>query len=198
MPRVAHGSSTCPEAVAFVVVATEQLDHHGAGDIQSLGHGGVHGRVVVHLFASQPLQDSADTFCWQQEERQQRQGKQGQSPLEDEHGHQRGGQHDDVRDDLAQGAGQRPLGPDDVIVHAADQGTGLGAGEEADGHALDMVEQLHSQIEDQVLADTRAEEAFDERDESTGQGQPHHDQCERVDLAAVARRYGIVDNPTNQ
>ena len=37
---------------------------------------------------------------------------------------------------------------------------GLGAGEERDGHALHVVEQLHAQVEDDALTDLRREPAL--------------------------------------
>ena len=58
-------------------------------------------------------------------------------------------------DDRAERAGERPLGADDVVVQAADQGAGLRAGEEGDRHALHVVEQPDAQVEDEALADPR-------------------------------------------
>ena len=52
-----------------------------------------------------------------------------------------GDERDDVGDDRAERAGERPLGADDVVVQPADEGAGLGAGEERDRHALHVVEQ---------------------------------------------------------
>ena len=58
-----------------------------------------------------------------------------------------------VGHDAAERAGERLLRADDVVVHAADERAGLGAGEEAEGHALHVVVQGRAQVEDQALAD---------------------------------------------
>jgi len=52
-----------------------------------------------------------------------------------------GEQNDHVGDHRAQSGGQCPLGPDDIAIQAIGERAGLGAGEERDRHALDVIEQ---------------------------------------------------------
>ena len=88
------------------------------------------------------------------------------------------------------------LRADHVGVHAAEQRTGLGAGEEGERQLLNVAEHAHPQVEDQSLADARAEPA---RHGSQGR----FAECERdgeteqdVDLTEVAVGDGHVDQAT--
>ena len=153
---------------------------------------------MAHLLTGESLENAPDSLGWQQEERQQRQRKQRQSPLKNEHRDQGRDKDDEVRDDLAERAGQRPLGADHVVVHTANERAGLGAGEEADRHALHMVEELHSQIEDQAFADTSREPALEQRDDAACDRQRNHDQRERIHEPSVTVRDCVVDDATHE
>ena len=64
-------------------------------------------------------------------------------------------------DDRAERAGERPLRADHVVVQAADERAGLGAGEERDRAALHVVEELGAQVVDEPLADPRRPAALE-------------------------------------
>ncbi len=64
-----------------------------------------------------------------------------------------------LADRAGQRARERPLRTDHVVVEPGDQGAGLGAGEERDRLALDVVEDPGAQVEDQALADPRRQPA---------------------------------------
>ena len=111
----------------------EQLDQQRAGDVEPLGHRGVHRRVEPVGLPGDLLQPPADPAGRQDEHRQQDQRQQRDLPGQREH--HAGGEHqpDHVGDDAGQRRGERPLGADDVVVEPADQRAGLGAGEERTG-----------------------------------------------------------------
>ena len=50
------------EVVGLVVVTAEQLHQQRAGDVEALGHRGVHLAVEVHALAGDRLQLSADAL----------------------------------------------------------------------------------------------------------------------------------------
>ena len=54
----------------LVAVAAVELDEHGAGDVEALGHLRVHLGVEVHALAGDRLQDPPDPLGRQDEQRQ--------------------------------------------------------------------------------------------------------------------------------
>ena len=76
-------------------------------------------------------------------------------------------EHDDhgdqVADHVGEQVGEGLLGADDVVVEAADQRAGLGAGEEGQRHALDVPEHLGAHVVDQALADVGRDAPLGER-----------------------------------
>ena len=78
---------------------------------------------------------------------------------------QRGDDADDIADDVREGRGEGLLRALDVTVQAGHERAGLGAGEEADRHPLDVVEHLGAQIVDQAFADTGRVPALGEADD---------------------------------
>ena len=95
----------------------------------------------------------ADPAGRDHEHGQQHQRQQRDLPRQADHHGQREHEGDDVGDDARQRRGERPLGADDVVVEPADQGAGVGAGEERDRHALHVLEHPAAQVEDQALAE---------------------------------------------
>jgi hypothetical protein len=85
----------------------------------------------------------------------------------------------------AERAGDSVLGPDDVVVESAAQRTGLGAGEERHGHALDLGEQRNAQVVDQPFSDARRTPALHDRQPSVGQCGDHYQRGEPGDLRSV-------------
>ena len=113
------------------------------------------------------------------------------SPSHDDQGPDQG---DDVGHHRAERAGEGPLGSDHVVVEPANEGAGLGAGEEGQRHALHVVEQPQPQVEDQALADAGAEPALHQRQQrlARGRGDQHDEQ--QVQVAAVALCDGRVED----
>jgi hypothetical protein len=119
--------------------------------------------------------------CRDDEHRQQHQRQQRHLPGDAEHHHEGQGEQDEVAGHARQRVAERALRPDDVVVEAADQGAGAGAGEEGDGHALDVVEDRGAQRPDEPLAERRRQPAGDQperglrdRDERDEDGEHRH------------------------
>ena len=83
---------------------------------------------------------------------------------DDDDGHQ-------VADHVGEKVGEGLLGADDVVVQPAHQGTGLGAGEERQGHALDVAEHLGAPVVDQALADVGGDPPLGQGQGAVGEGQ---------------------------
>jgi hypothetical protein len=150
----------------------EQLDQQRAGDVEPLGHGRVHLRVQVVRLAGDLGQLLAHPARRHDEQRQHDQRQHGDLPGQAEH--HRGGEHqlDDVADHPGQGGGERALGAGDVVVEPADQGAGLGTGEELQRHPLHVVIHPGAQVEDDALADARGIPPLGQREERVDHGQP--------------------------
>ena len=74
--------------------------------------------------------------------------------------------------DVGQEIGEGLLRAEHVVVQPADQGAGLGAGEEGQRHALDVAEHLRPHVEDQALADDGGDPALGEGEPGVEEGQP--------------------------
>ena len=141
------------ELAGFLVGAAEELDQGGAGRGEPLGHLGAHGGVVLGSLAPQVGQLGTHPAGRDEEDRQQDHGQHGHQPGLAQHHHEGERQGHHVADHAGQRAGEGGLRADDVVVQPADQGAGAGAGEEGDGHFLDVVEHLGAQVHDHALAD---------------------------------------------
>ncbi len=113
---VTHATGPTLERLALTGTRPEQLHQACSRHVETLGHLGVHRRVVAHLLTRDPLQSQPDPARrhdeqWQHHERQQR-----EAPLEREHRCQRGGEHDHVAHDAAERAGHGGLRADHVVV----------------------------------------------------------------------------------
>ena len=137
----------------------EQRHQQGARHVEPLGRGRVHRGVEAVALPGQRLQLAAEPPGRQHEDRQQDQREQRDLPGQAEHHHRGQHQADDVGDDAGQGRGEGLLRADHVVVQPADQGAGLGAGEERQRHPLHVLEDLGAHVEDQALADPRREPA---------------------------------------
>ena len=85
------------------------------------------------------------------------------------------------------------LRPDDIVVDAGHQLTGLALGEEAERLSLEVIEDGAAQIEDDALADLGADVPLEHADEPVEQGHEHHAGGQQVQLAEVAVRQRIID-----
>ena len=90
------------------------------------------------------------------------------------------------------------LGVEHVAGEPGHQRSGLGAGEEGHRHALDVVVQLRSEIEDDALPDHRAEPPAHERQGGGGQGQTNHGRRQHVDHVQVVALDALVDQAFHQ
>jgi len=141
---VANPTGAFAEIGRLGLVPAEELHEEGTGHVEALGHRVVHRRVDVHALPGDVLESGPDASGGEHEDGQDHDGEQGEAPLEQQHRDQRAAEGDDVADDGAERAGEGPLGADHVVVESADEGAGLGAGEERERHALDMVEEPHA------------------------------------------------------
>jgi hypothetical protein len=153
---VAHLARADLEVLPLLLGSAEELDHHGARDVEALAHHHVHLGVELHSRAGKRAQPAPHSARGQNEDRQQHEGHQGDLPAQDEHGAQDDeGDQDDVADHVGEQVGEGLLGADDVVVQSTDQRAGLGAREERDRHLLDVFEDLGAQVVDETLADER-------------------------------------------
>ncbi len=91
------------------------------------------------------------------------------------------------------------LGADDVVVQPAHQGTGLGAGEERQGHALGVAEHLGAHVVDQALADGGGDPPLGQGQGPVGEGQDGNQDGQRDDEAGVLLQDPVVDeSPQDQ
>ena len=145
------------------VGAAEELHEQRARDVEALGHLRRHLGVERVALAGDSLQPAGHQPRRDDEQRQQDQREQRDLPRQVEHRGEHDRDADDVADDVGQRAGERLLRTEHVVVDPADQRTGLGAGEERDRHALDVLEDLRAHVVDQALADPRGEPSAAER-----------------------------------
>ena len=87
---------------------------------------------------------------------------------------------------------------DDIAVESRDERPGLRAREECDGLALDVVEDLRAQVEDEALPDLRREPARDEPESGVQQREQGDHQCRDGHDRGVARRHAVVDDPPEE
>src|SRR5512133_339275 len=197
-PDVAHPGGLVGEAGQLPVAAAEQHHQQRPGHVEALVHGGVHGRVELHRLAGDGLEAAADPPGREQEQGQHGDRDQGDAPVQQEHGYQGRDQADEVGEDRPEGAGEGPLGADDVVVQPAGEGAGLGVGEEGERLALHVVEQGGAQPVDEPLADARGQEPLAEGEPGVGQGHPHGGQADQVDQGEAALGDGLVEQLPDQ
>ena len=197
-PDVTDPAGAVAEIAGFGPMPAEQLDEQGTRDVEPLRHGVVHRRVEVHALPRDGAESRADAPGREDENREDHNRQQRQLPLQQEHGDERAAERDDVADDGAERAGERPLRADHVVVEPTDERAGLGAGEERNRHPLYVIEQLHSKVVDQALADPAREVALDQAQNRFAQRSGDHKEEEDVEVAAVPIDDGVIENLADQ
>jgi hypothetical protein len=124
-----------------------------------------------------------------EEDRKEDQRGQGDLPAQIEHRPQHDEHRDQVAHHVGQEIGEGLLRAEDVVVQAADEGTGLGPGEEGQGHALDVPEHLRAHVEDQTLADDRGDAALGEGEHGVEERQPTGEEGQADDQVGVVPRW---------
>ena len=153
---LAHPLGPAAELGRLDVRPPEQLDERGAGRREALRHLRRHRRVVLGrppAPAARPGSRSGGPGARTAAAAARRITR--DLPRQAEHHDERQHERDDVRDDAGQRRRERALGPDDVVVEAADQRPGVGPREERDRHRLHVPEHPPAQVEDQPLAEPR-------------------------------------------
>ena len=106
---------------------------------------------------------------------------------DDDHG-------DEVADHVGEQVGEGLLRADDVVVEPADQGAGLGAGEEGQRHALDVAEHLGAHVVDEALADVGRDAALGEDEAGIDEGEDGHQDRQPDDQVGVVLQDAVVDD----
>jgi hypothetical protein len=127
---VADPARLAGEQGRLVLHPPVELGEHGARDVEALAHQGAHVAVELHPLPGDALEPARDQTGRQQEERDHRQGGEGDLPRQVEHRGQYQGQREEDRQRLGEQDGHRLPRPDDIGVQPADQRSGLRAGEE--------------------------------------------------------------------
>ena len=183
--RVAHTGGASRELGHLAFATTEELDHHGARDVEALGHLRVHLGVQFHLPVRDGADPGADALGGCDEQRQHHERQQSEPPFERGHRGERGGEHHDVRHDAAERGGDGGLRTHHVVVETADQRAGLRAGEERNGHLFDLVEEGDAQVVDEALADAGAQPALHDGEHRVTERGHHEDEREERDASTV-------------
>ncbi len=190
---IAHPARFGIEGVRFDLGPAQELDQHGATDVETLLHHHVHLGIEVVALLGERSEVAPDDAGRDEEDRKEDQCRQGDLPTQIEHRRQ----HDEHRDQIAhhvrQEIGEGLLRAEDVVVQPADQGTGLGPGEEGQGHALDVAEHLRAHVEDQTLADDRGDAALGEGEHGVEERQPTGEEGQADDQVGVVVTDPIVD-----
>ncbi|MNW55798.1 hypothetical protein D3C74_334820 [compost metagenome] len=152
---VAHASGLLGVGRGLLLGAAEDLHEVGARDVEALVHHlrgvGVEGVAL----AGDARKPAADPARGQDEHGQERERDEGELPRHGEHRREHEHHGQQVREDVGQRRGEGLLGSEDVPVEPLDQGSGAGAAEERERHALDVVEHRSPQVEDEAFAHAR-------------------------------------------
>ena len=190
---VTHPSRLVLEGLGLGLRAAEQLDQHGAADVEALLHDHVHLAVEVVALPGQRPDALSDEPGRDEEDGDEHEGDQGDLPAEEEHG----AEHDDDGDEVAHDVGQQIreglLSPQYVVVEPADQGAGLGPGEEGQGHPLDVAEDLGSHVVNEALADVGRDAPLGEGQTGIAQGQDGDQDGQLNDELGVLLGDAVVD-----
>ena len=190
---VAHSPRPTVEQIDLVAGSSEQLHQLRARHVEPFGHLAVHLGVHAHLLTRDGLQPLAHALGRDHENGQDHQREERETPLERDHRRECGDQHDHVADDAAEGGGDRCLCADHVVVEAADECTGLGAGEEGDRQALHLCEQRDAKVVDEAFTDAGATPPLHDRERRVGQGGDHHHDREHHDQGSVTGLLSLGD-----
>ena len=115
-----------------------------------------------------------DATLGDDEQRQQHDRDDRELPTEDEHRDERGDHRDRVADHARHRVVQHAGDPADVVLQPRLDDARLGAGEEAEFHCLQVLEQPHPQLGHDAVADRRREEGLADADARRGEPQHEH------------------------
>ncbi len=180
----------------------ERLRQQDAGDAQRLLRDGgefrqrllrLAGDARPHLTDS-PLDDDEDRHHHDRDDRQ--------APVDDDHRHERGDDRDDVAQDAGDGVGEHARDAAHVVLQAGLDDAGLGTGEEAELHRLQVLEELDAQVSGDPVADSRGEPGLHDTERGRQHEQSDHDQHEsqqqrQVGRAPVDREERLIEDLLN-
>ena len=172
----------------------EQLDQHGPAYLEAFLHDHVHLAVEVVALLRQRADALADEAGRDQEQRHQDEGGQRDLPAEEEHGAEDDDHGDEVADHVGEQVGEGLLRADHVVVEPADQGAGLGPGEEGQGHALDVAEHLGAHVVDEALPDVGRDAALGQDEAGIDDGEDGHQDGQPDDQVGVVLEDAVVDD----
>ncbi len=159
------------------MLAAEEFDEEGAADIEGFVDDGVHAGVGVHLVAGGIAQARAEQAGGEDEQGHDGDAGESEAPFDGEHHGEDDDGLDEVGDDADDGVADGVLGADDIVVEAADHLAGFGAGEEAQGHALEFSVEGGAQVVDDAFANAGVEAAAEDAGGTLEDG--HSEQGER-------------------
>ena len=186
------------ERLGLLAGPSEQLDQHGARDVEPLGHRRAHLGVELHALPGQPLHPAADQPGGQDEQRDHDQGDDGDQPGQVEQRHQDEDQAEQVGEHAGQRGGDRLLGADHVAVEAADQRPRLRAGEKGDRLPLHVIEHLGAQVVDEALADPGGEPADHEAEERVEDRDGRDGEASTITTCSLRGQDAVVDDLPQQ
>ena len=196
--EVAHDRGLLGVGDVLGLAAPEELEEHRAADVEPLGHGVAEVGVAVHLLPGEAGEAVAHHARGEQQDREECDAQQRDRPAEEHHRHAHDDRGDDVGDGALQRGGERPLRADDVVVEAADEGAGLGAGEEGQRLPLHVGEDAGAEVVDESLTDAARQPARDEAEAGVDDGHHRHQDGEPDDQRCVTRAHGVVDDRLEQ
>ena len=159
---VADPARPVGEGRRLLVGATEELHHQRPGDVEALGHHLTHLAVETVALTGDVGQSPTHEAGRDDEQRKQAQSQQGELPRQHEHRAEGGGHDGHVPHHVGEHRGEGLLRPHHVAVQTGHQRPCLRPAEEADRHALHVVEHLGPQIVDEPLADACREPTLSE------------------------------------
>ena len=191
---VAHPPRLGLERGGLGLGVPQQLDQHGPADLEALLHDHVHLAVEVVALLGQRADALADEAGRDEEQRDQDERGQGDLPAEEEHGAEDDDHGHEVADDVGEQVGEGLLRADHVVVEPADQGAGLGPGEEGQRHALDVAEHLGAHVVDEVFADVGRDAPLRQDQAGIDDGEDGHQDGQPDDQVGVVFEDAVVDD----
>ena len=190
---VAHPARLGSKDCGLGVGPPEQLDQHRPAHLEALLHDHVHLAVEVVALLGQRADALADEAGRDEEEGDEDEGGQGDLPAEEEHGTEDDDHRDEVADHVGEQVGEGLLGADHVVVQPADQGPGLGAGEEGQRHPLDVAEHLGAHVVDEALPDVGRDPPLGQGQAGVGEGQDGDQESQLDHQVGVVLEDAVVD-----
>ena len=182
------------EALLFVLLLGEGLDHPGAGDVL-LGLGGQHG-VLLAQVAEGGVDLAAEQHRHHRHDGRHDDHQKRQLPAEEEQQDQRADKPDQVFRQLHDAAGQHVAQTLDVARHAGHDFADVVVVVEAVGHLLQVVVQVGAHVEDEVLAELFKGDAAHIVAHRPQNGQPQQGDAQGYQQALVAALDHVVHQPT--